>query len=159
MRSIIGKRSDCRSHFVDHIYIFPGGMKSEMARAGAQLDFGKRRIIRRERAMCRVEMIYEQVVEPQVRGDSEAIVVGEFSLVVGRALLALRIVAPSCMLNKRCCLTQAPIIENGKSRHIAAAIVGYQNVFTGLVANYGGGNVAAFPILNDGRLSEAAAFI
>src|SRR5437879_10641629 len=28
-----------------------------------------------------------------------------------------------------------------------------------LVANYGGGNVAAFPILNDGRLSEAAAFI
>jgi len=28
-----------------------------------------------------------------------------------------------------------------------------------LVANYGGGNVAAFPILNDGRLGEAAAFI
>src|SRR5207244_8251284 len=77
MRSIIGKRSDCRSHFVDHIYIFPGGMKSEMARAGAQLDFGKRRIIRRERAMCRVEVIYEQFVEPQVRGDSEAIVVGD----------------------------------------------------------------------------------
>src|SRR2546430_10918838 len=61
---------------------------------------------------------------------SEAIVVGEFNLVCVRALLALRIVAPACMLNKRCCLTQAPIIENGKSRHIAAAIVGYQNVFT-----------------------------
>jgi 6-phosphogluconolactonase len=28
-----------------------------------------------------------------------------------------------------------------------------------LVANYGGGNVAAFPILNEGRLGEAAAFI
>ena len=28
-----------------------------------------------------------------------------------------------------------------------------------LVANYGGGNVAAFPILNDGRLGEAAALI
>src|SRR5947199_1274120 len=28
-----------------------------------------------------------------------------------------------------------------------------------LVANYGGGNVAAFPILNDGRLGEAATFI
>src|SRR5437879_5617096 len=84
MRSIVGKRSDCRSHFVDHIYIFPGGMKSEMARAGARLEFGKRRIIRRERAMCRVEVIYEQFVEPQVRGDSEAIVVGEFNLVCVR---------------------------------------------------------------------------
>jgi 6-phosphogluconolactonase len=28
-----------------------------------------------------------------------------------------------------------------------------------LVANYGGGNVAAFPILKDGRLGEAAAFV
>ena len=28
-----------------------------------------------------------------------------------------------------------------------------------LVANYGGGNVAAFPILTDGRLGEAAAFV
>src|SRR5437016_10346598 len=133
MRSIVGIRSDCRSHFVDHIYIFPGGMKSEMARAGARLEFGKRRIIRRERAMCRVEVIHEQFVEPQVRGDSEAIVVGEFNLVCVRALLALRIVAPACMLNKRCCLTQAPIIEDWKSRHIAAAIVSYQDVFTGLV--------------------------
>src|SRR5438876_12460470 len=95
MRSIIGKRSDCRSHFVNHIYIFPGGMKSEMARAGAQLDFGKRRIIRRERAMCRVEVIYEQFVEPQVRGDSEAIVVGEFNLVCVRALTHTRLNSPT----------------------------------------------------------------
>src|SRR5207237_6842553 len=91
MRSIVGKSSDCRSHFVDHIYIFPGGMKSEMARAGARLEFGKRRIIRRERAMCRVEVIYEQFVEPQVRGDSEAIVVGEVNLVCVRGLLAFRV--------------------------------------------------------------------
>src|SRR5207244_11069368 len=93
--SIVRKRSACRSQFVDHIYIFPGGMKSEMARAGGRLEFGKRQIIRRERAMCRVEVIYEQFVEPQVRGDSEAIVVGEFNLVCVRALLALRIVAPA----------------------------------------------------------------
>src|SRR5438105_15591240 len=127
MRSIIGKRSDCRSHFVDHIYIFPGGMKSEMARAGAQLDFGKRRIIRRERAMRRVEVIDEQFVESQVCGDSEAIVVGKFNLVCVRALLALRIVAPACMLNKRCRLTHAPINENGKIRELAAGQVRYED--------------------------------
>src|SRR5437660_12347452 len=102
MRSIVGKRSDCRSHFVDHIYIFPGGMKSEMARGGAQLEFGKRRIIRRERAMCRVEVINEQFVEPQVCSDSEAIVVGEINLVGVRALLELRIVTRACMWSKGC---------------------------------------------------------
>src|SRR5438445_12830160 len=102
MRSIVGKRSDCRSHFVDHIYIFPGGMKSEMARAGAQLDFGKRRIIRRERAMCCVEVIYEQFFEPKVRGDSEAFVVGECNIVCVRALMSLRTLPPACMLNNSC---------------------------------------------------------
>src|SRR5437660_12507291 len=111
MRSIVGKRSDCRSHFVDHIYIFPGGMKSEMARAGARLEFGKRRIIRRERAMCRVDVIYEQFVEPQVRGDSEASVVGEFNLVCVRAIYALRTAAPSSLLNLSCCLRPGPALE------------------------------------------------
>src|SRR5438876_10975853 len=102
MRSIVRKHSDCRSHLVDHIHIFPGGMKGEMARAEARLEFGNRRIIRREGATRRVEVIDEQFVEPQVCSDSEAIVVGEFNLVCVRALLALRIVAPAWMLNKRC---------------------------------------------------------
>src|SRR5437870_13540498 len=107
MRSIVGKRSDCRSHFVDHIYIFPGGMKSERARAGARLEFGKRWIIRRERAMCRVEVIYEQFVEPQVCGDSEAIVVVQVNLVCVSARLAPRIAPPAGRSSTRRSLTHA----------------------------------------------------
>src|SRR5262245_48537509 len=86
--------------FVDHVSVFAVRVKCEVTRAAAWRNRSEGRIVRRERALPRVEAIDEQLVEPEIGGNGEPIIGRKIDGMSVRLLLSLRVDARASVLNE-----------------------------------------------------------
>src|SRR3954466_7389776 len=95
-----GKRGDGGRQFGNHIGELSRWMQREMARTGAGIKFGERRIIGLERSFRLVEFVYQQFVEREIVDEGEALVGGKVDGVGMCGFLALRIQAVAGVLDE-----------------------------------------------------------
>src|SRR5580693_7818521 len=102
-------------------------MKGEMARACAGLHSREAGKHRREDPFARVEAIDDDLIEPQIDGEREAIVGRGANPVGVRTFLALFIRAGAGMLDKAAGGAETSVIVNRERRDASAIVIRDQN--------------------------------
>src|ERR1051325_3420941 len=98
-------------------------MEREVARPGACVKLHERRIIRRKRTLAAVEVVDQQLIEPEVIDKSKLVIGRQIDGMSMRALLALGIGAMAGMLHESRCFAQFAAVINGKHGHASTGVV------------------------------------
>ena len=130
---VIGEDGHGVGHLADHIGEAAIGMKRKVARARSRGHLGERRIVGRECSFVGVELVDQDLVEPEVR--REGIAVGPIK--VDRVAMGVALPAPvdalPFMLNERRRGPQRSIGLDRQAGNTAAAVIRHQDVFPRLI--------------------------
>jgi len=130
---VVGERRDIAQNLIDDIRISACRMERKMARTGTRLDGRRRRIVRHERAFGWIELVNQNLVEAEIGSGGETVRGVEIDRVRVRLFLARRIHARPGVLDERAGLGELAVAAHGQRGDAAAAVVGDEHVFAGLV--------------------------
>ena len=132
-RGVIAERHHLRQHLAQHVGELAVGAEGQMARARTRRNRRKRRIARREAARGRVDPIREHPVQPEIRGEHEAVVGRHRHGVAVRSALPRLVHARAGVLEERRRLTQLPVLLQRKRGDAAAAVVRHEQPLAGAI--------------------------
>ena len=123
VRGGVAEHGDRAAHFIDDVNEFSIMRKNQMARAGAGCHGRKRRFVRSEFGIRRVEVVYENLVQTEIAIEREAVVRRRQNEMRMRPGLTFWIRAGAGVLNGSRRFTQTAIGVNRQRGDAARAVI------------------------------------